>query len=548
MRRVFVAIVSVALAATVFAQSQAPHTASGRPKLVVLMVVDQMRSDYVDRFRDEWTGGLKRLVDEGAWFTRAAYPYLTTVTCVGHATIATGALPHVHGIIQNAWYDRELGHSTTCTLDPSASVVSYGTAQKTGESARFLQVPTFADVMRTEHGARVATVSIKARSAIMLAGHGADAATWLSDNLDGWMTSSAFAASPVPAVASFVAAHPIAADTGKPWTRLLPESRYRETDDGLGEAPPPGWTRTFPHALGAQDDATFRAQWERSPYADAYVGQFAASLVDDLQLGRHDATDVLGVSFSSPDLVGHGFGPDSQEIHDMYAHLDRTIGALLDHLDTTIGRGRYVVALSADHGVTSIPDQLIARGGDAGRLDAGRLHTAFETKAREVAGPGEYVVTVTGNDIYLAAGMYEKLAGKKGAMNDVLDALRHAPGIEAAFSKDDVRKGATSKDRLLHAAALSYVEGRSGDIIIAPKRGWMFMAAGTTHGSASDDDQRVPILLFGAGIKHGAFNTAATPADIAPTLAALCGVTLPKAEGHALQDALARTPTTSSGR
>jgi predicted AlkP superfamily pyrophosphatase or phosphodiesterase len=374
MRRGILPVLALSLAGTVFAQASPPQPAPTRPKLVVLMVVDQMRADYVERFRGDWTGGLKRLVDEGAWFTRAAYPYLTTVTCVGHATISTGALPHVHGIIQNAWYDRELGHSTTCTLDPSATVVSYGTAQKTSESAHFLKVPTLADVMRTEHRAHVATVSIKARSAIMLAGHGADAATWLSDNLDGWMTSSAFSTAPVPAVASFVAEHAIAADLGKPWTRLLPESRYREPDDAPGEAPPPGWTRTFPRSLGTQNDGAYRGQWERSPYGDAYLGRFAAALVDSLQLGRHEATDVLGVSFSSPDLVGHSFGPDSQEIHDMYAHLDQTIGALLDHLDSTVGRGNYVVALSADHGVTPIPEQLAARGMDAGRLDPNRLH------------------------------------------------------------------------------------------------------------------------------------------------------------------------------
>jgi predicted AlkP superfamily pyrophosphatase or phosphodiesterase len=546
MRRTVVFVFAVALAATVFAQASRPQTTPGRPRLVVMIVVDQMRADYVDRFRGDWTGGLKRLVDEGAWFTRAAYPYLTTVTCVGHATISTGALPHVHGIVQNAWYDRELGRSTTCTLDPSAVVVSYGTAQKTSESAHFLKVPTFADVMRTEHGAHVATVSIKARSAIMLAGHGADAATWLSDSLDGWMTSSAFTNAPVPAVASFVAEHAIAADMGKPWTRLLPESRYHEPDDAVGEAPPPGWTRTFPRALGTQNDVAFRGQWERSPYADAYLGRFAASLVDNLQLGRHDATDVLGVSFSSPDLVGHAFGPDSQEIHDMYAHLDQTIGALLDHLDSAVGRGNYAVALSADHGVTPIPEQLTARGLDAGRLDPNRLHDLVEAKARDAAGPGDYVVTVTGNDIYLAAGMYEKLAAKKGAVDAVLDALRHAPGIEAAFSRDEVRRGIASKDRLLHAAALSYVDGRSGDLIIAPKHGWMFFATGATHGTASDDDQRVPIILFGAGIRHGVFSTVATPADIAPTLAALCGITLPKAEGRPLQDALARTPTASA--
>jgi len=526
-----------ALSLLAAAFTAAVPAAPAHPALVVLIVVDQMRADYVDRFRADWTGGLKRLVDEGAWFNRAAYPYLTTVTCVGHATIATGALPRTHGIVQNAWWDRASGHSTTCTFDPSATVVSYGTAQTTSESAHWLLVPTFADVMRTEHHAHVATVALKARSAIMLAGHGSDATTWLSDSLDGWMTSSAFARAPVPAVQTFVASHPMSADLGQAWTRLLPDARYHERDDAEGEAPPAGWTRTFPHAIAAQNSAAARGQWERSPYGDAYVGRFAASLVDNLQLGRHDATDVLGISFSSPDLVGHAFGPDSQEIHDMYAHLDRTIGALLDHLDGAVGRGNYVVALSADHGVTSIPEQLVARGADAGRLDPNAFHALVDERARAAAGDGTYVVSVTGNDIYLKAGMYEKLVATPGALEKVLDALRHAPGIEAAYSKDQVRRGATSHDRLLRAAALGYVEGRSGDLVIAPKPGWIFLAAGATHGTASADDQRVPIILFGAGIVHGVFSTAATPADIAPTLAALCGVTLAHADGHALTNA-----------
>jgi len=541
MRRRHLAIAAAALTAIVFARAPHPQTAAAAPKLAVIIVVDQMRADYVDRFHGEWTGGLKRLVDEGAWFSHAAYPYLTTVTCVGHATISTGTFPHVHGIMQNAWWDREAGRTTTCTFDPTASVVSYGTTQKTSDSPHFLEVPTFTDVMRADRNAHVATVSLKARSAIMLAGHGADAATWLSDSLDGWMTSSAYTTAPVAAVRDFVSHHSIDADVGKTWTRLLPAADYREPDDGVGEAPPTGWTRTFPHVLGSAGlppDATYRAQWERSPFGDAYVERFAAALVDGLKLGRHGTTDVLGVSFSSPDLVGHAFGPDSQEIHDMYAHLDRTIGALLDHLDTSVGRGNYVVALSADHGVTSIPEQLEARGADAGRLTLSSIEHVVDAAAVAAAGEGRYVQNVGGNDIYLAAGMYEKLAAKTGALDAVLEALRRSPGIQAAFTKDQLRHGAASTDRLLRAAALSYVEGRSGDLVIAPKRGWMFFATGATHGTASEDDQHVPILLFGAGIKHGVFTAPATPADIAPTLASLCGVTLPKAEGHALRDAL----------
>jgi len=538
-KRLFISLIFVA--AGVGSVPAAP----GRPKLAVLIVVDQMRADYVDRFRGDWTSGLRRMVADGAWFSHAAYPYLTTVTCVGHATVSTGALPRSHGIMQNAWWDRDRHRSTTCTADPQATVVSYGTAQTTSESAHFLKVPTFADIMRTEHGAHVATVALKARSAIMLAGHGSDATTWLSDSLDGWMTSSAFTPAPVPAVQAFVSRERIDADAGKTWSRLLPAPRYAETDDGLGEAPPDGWTRTFPHALDAVANARYRNQWERSPYADAYVGRFAAALVDGLGLGRHDATDVLGISFSSPDLVGHAFGPDSQEIHDMYAHLDRTIGALLDHLDAAVGHDNYVVALSADHGVTRIPEQALAAGADAGRLDPTAIHSAIEARAHEVAGEGKFVAAVTGNDIYFEPGMYERLTATPQAIDGVLQRLRELPGIAAAFRSEDVRDATGSTDRLRRAAALGYVAGRSGDIVIAPKPGWMFFATGATHGTSSDDDQRVPVIFYGAGVKRGVFTTPATPADVAPTLAALAGVSMPHVDGHVLADALAAPRSTA---
>ena len=535
-------VLAAALAALVFVAVPGAQPRAAAPRLVVLIVVDQMRADYVDRFHDDWSAGLKRLVDEGAWFRRAAYPYLTTVTCAGHATISTGAFPHVHGIFQNGWWDREIGGAVTCTNDTGAKPVSYGGHATGVDTGHRLEVPTFADEMRTRRHAHVVTVSLKARSAIMLAGHGSDATLWLSDSLDGWMSSSAFIDQPNPEVRAIIDQHPIDEDFGKTWTPLLPLARYHERPDNtLGEAPPAGWTTALPHPLTSASghaDAAYHSRWELSPYADAYLGRFAAALADLFRLGHHDDPDVLGVSFSSTDLVGHAFGPDSIEVHDMYAQLDRTIGTLLDHLDSSVGRDNYVVALSADHGVTPIPEEAAADGKDAGRLSSSMITAAIEAKATAVAGAGRYVAAVAGNDIYFAKGMYERLEAAPHGVDSILDALRAAPGIAAAFRGDDVRTGATSKDQVLRAAALSYMPGRSGDVIIAPKPGWVAVAAGTTHGSASEDDQRVPILFYGAGIKKGAYTSAATPADVTPTLASLVGLTLEHAEGHPLQDAL----------
>ena len=375
----------------------------------------------------------------------------------------------------------------------------------------------------------------------MLAGHGGDAVTWLNPTLDGWTTSSAFAETLVPEVQAFVDANPIDADYGKTWTRLLGESHYHSADDAPGEAPPRGWMRWFPHVLkgaGDKPDLDFRVQWERSPYADAYLGRFAAALTEALRLGKRERTDVLAVSFSSLDLVGHAFGPDSQEVQDMLAQLDRTLATLFDRLDALIGPGAYVAALTADHGVTPIPEQRASAGKTAGRIDGNAIITAIEQRMQAAVGPGKYVARMLYNDLYFEPGMYDKVTATPGALQAAIDIARRSPGIEQVFRSDEVVNAAESKDALLRAAALSYFPGRSGDLILSPKAGWMIGALGTTHGSASADDQRVPILFMGAGIKPGEYSQAATPADVTPTLAAVCGISMPKAEGHALRVAL----------
>src|SRR5262249_35804679 len=273
----------------------------------------------------------------------------------------------------------------------------------------------------------------------------------------------------VPAVKAFIEANPIAADFGKSWELTLPASSYSGPDDGIGEAPPPGWTRSFPHVLRGTANAadeTYAAQWERSPFPDAYVGRFAASLTDALQLGKHDGTDVLAVSFSSPDLVGHAFGPRSYEVHDMYVQLDKTIGTLFDRLDALVGKDQWVAALSADHGVTPIPEQLMAEGKDAGRINGGALIDAIEAALKPALGVGQFVTTIDTNDIYLVPGVYEKMLKSRQLTTRVVSAIAAQPGVARVFRGEELRDAASSKDPLLRAAALSYFPGRSGDLII----------------------------------------------------------------------------------
>lgn len=543
--------VSVAAALAVLL-APGSHAAPNTPKLAVIIVVDQMRADYVDRFNGEWTGGLKRMVTQGAWFQQATYPYLTTVTCAGHATISTGSFPNTHGVFQNAWWDRDARRQMPCTEDPHATGVGYGVTVTGGDSPYRLQVPTFGDQMRALRKAHVVALSLKDRSAIMLGGHGGDAVTWLTNTADGWQTSSAYSATGVPAVKAFVDANPLAADFGKTWERVLPAASYSGPDDGLGEAPPEGWTRTFPHTLtgsAGKVDATYFAQWERSPLADAYLGRFAAALVQSLQLGKHEGTDVLAVSFSSPDLVGHKFGPRSHEVQDMYAHLDKTIGTLFDQLDAIVGKDHWVVGLSADHGVTPIPEQLVAEGRDGGRISGGAIVDAIEQVLKPALGEGRHVtvgatalVGVEGrplsstrdmNDIYFEPRVYETISKSKPLTDAVIAAIAAHPGIQRVFRSQELRGAGKSRDPLLRAAALSYFPGRGGDLIFAAKPGWMISSAGTTHGSATADDQRVPVIFFGRGVKPGKYQQATSPADLAPTLAALCGFSM-KAEGHRL--------------
>jgi predicted AlkP superfamily pyrophosphatase or phosphodiesterase len=518
---------------------------AGRPKLVVLIVVDQMRADYLEKYAATFHDGFTRLMKDGEWFTHAAYPYAKTVTCAGHSTVSTGDFPATHGMINNSWLDRASGKMVTCTGDPKASLVMYGAAgtasaagAKTGESDWQMKAPSFAEQLRAQSaGSRVVTISLKARAAISMAGHSADSVTWLSGTQ--LVTSTAFADSPRPELEAFVKSHSIEGEFGK--SLAVQREGHGTTFDVSSVA----------KSTKVSDDLQMKIvpvwvvksidEWEASGFSDAYLEKLAEVEIDKLKLGRGEGADFLAISFSALDLVGHAKGPDSPDVHKTLVYLDATLGELFDVLDHRVGRGNYVVAITGDHGVARVPEIAAKDGVDAGRADVGEL-TSRVTKALAPFGGGEKpVAAFADGDIYFAAGIWEKISADPQPLDAVFAAIRGVAGVADVFRVDQLSELA-EKNSLARAALLSEFPGRGGDLFVITKPNWFFdrrdkagnWGDGTTHGSPYDYDQQVPIILMGAGIRAGKNADAVTPADIAPTFAELTGITIAHTDGHPL--------------
>jgi len=555
-RRSILARISALMVATIALGAHQQQTPSptptiplpaGAPHLVVVIVLDQFRSEYVDWYSKGWTKGLRRMLDRGAVFPENAYPYAATLTCPGHATIGTGTFPATHGMSGNDFYDRALRRLVPCAFDADAVSVPFaGDTGSEHHGPRSLFVPTFADELRRQARVppRVVSLGQKPRTAITLAGRPGPetVAVWEED--DGtWATSTVYSKTPWPDVDEFVRGRVIQNDYGKVWTPLMPPASYQFVDDAAGEGTPGPWLRTFPHPLisrTGKPDLEFVTAWEESPWNDAFLTDLAIHLLRSRKLGTGAGADYLAVSFPSLDHAGHEFGPRSHEVQDNLFRIDANLGRLIDAIEAQVGNS-YVIGLSSDHGVALVPEQVVAQGGDGGRVSTTALRNAINGALNKSMGlTGQFVASIYEEQIALTPGVFDRLRTRPDALGAVRNAIAAVRGIAKVYTMDDIMQ-ATDPDPALRAWQLSYVPGRSGDFAITPKPNWIVRStSGTTHGSFHPYDQRVPLMLFGQGIKPGRYSTRTTPADMAVTFAAMTGIRMPRAEGRALTEALAR--------
>jgi predicted AlkP superfamily pyrophosphatase or phosphodiesterase len=512
------ALASLLLAATAAATpaarpSPVPASVSARPKLVLALAIDQFRYDYLTRFRSEYTGGLRRLLDRGAVFTRARFQHFPTVTAIGHSTYLSGALPALSGIIGNDWYDRTAGRSVTSVSDPAEKIVG-GAGE--GASPRRMLVSTVGDELKIATGskAKVIGLSLKDRSAILPAGHMADLALWYDAQTGRFVTSTFYAAA-LP-----------------DWVARFDEERKADAYGGVswqgGELPKEAGPALYGAVYG-------------SPFGNDLLEALAERAVDAERLGQRGETDLLTVSFSSNDAVGHDKGPDSPEVRDISVRTDRTLGRLFAYLDGRIGMGNVLVTLTADHGVAPVPEVEAARRMPGGRMVAGAVRDAVQAALVQRFGDGQWVVSTSDHSIYVDRRL---VAAKKLDLDQVQDTAKAAaeavPHVLRAYTLHELLAGAATGDPVGSTLANSVQAQRTADVQVVLESYWMFAARGTTHGSMYGYDTHVPVIFMGPGIRSGTYRRDVTVNDIAPTLSEILGVETPSgAAGRVLDEVLA---------
>jgi hypothetical protein len=508
------------------------------PRLVVVIAVDQLPADYLDRFRPWFgPGGFNRFFRTGAVYPRARYEHVTTETCPGHAVMLTGSYATVNGIVANQWYDPVQGRPVYCAEDGSATLVG---ARGGGRSPRRLLGATVGDLLdlSTAGRSRVVTVSAKDRAAIMLGGQRADAAYWIVDTL--FATSSWYRPDLPAWVRAVNGAGPVTRYFGTRWDRLLPASVYAAVgpDDVAAEGEVEGMGRTFPHRIVDLDG------FDYSPMADQAVAEFAMRAVREEGMGRDSIPDLLAIGLSATDRIGHVYGPNSQEIMDQIIRLDRTLARLFAFFDRTVGPGRTLVVLTSDHGVAPLPEKL-----DEGR-PAGprRIEPAVLDSAVSLALTGRYgrpagsgwVSYDESPMLYLSrTALASRKVGLEDAERVAQAALLAVTGVSNAVTGVELtrlRAGGAESD-----VVRSYYPARGADVYYFLDPYWLPTtdSTGTGHGSAWRYDQEVPLLWFGPGVRSGIRTEKATVADLAPTLAVLLGVPTPGgAQGRVLGEML----------
>lgn len=520
------------------------------PRLVVILVVDQGRADYLERF-GPWlgSGGFRRLEREGTTFASARYRHAITQTAPGHAQMSTGAFAERHGIIGNDWLDRTRGRMVNSVEDEASPLIGVAPAElgpiralvpdRSGRSPRHLLTGTLADVLKARHGeaCRVVAVSAKDRAAILLAGHRGDLALW--QEAGRFVSARHYGASLPGWVMDFNRRNPPSTHFGSSWERMLPAAIYERVqgpDDAEGEETGLGLGRTFPHVINGGEPAPgrrFLTAFEASPFAAVQLGGLARRAISEERLGRHAGTDFLGVSFSSFDELGHRYGPDSHEIMDAFLRLDQVLADVLAHLDAEVGLDRCVIALTADHGVAPLPER---RGPGALRLDLGTIDSGVRAALGKRFGPAPAEGWFFRENLayHVTPGAALHFGGADLVAREIVAALRAMPAVAAAFSAEELNGSAENAMRA--AAVRSWNADRRRDVLFFPRPNAVpHEGTGTTHGTPWEYDTRVPLIFRGPGIPRGAVRAEEVGIeDLAPTLAARAGLTMPEAQGRDL--------------
>lgn len=511
------------------------QTTQERPKLIVGIIVDQMRQEYLYRFKDRFVeGGFKQFSDQGFVMTNAHYNYIPTYTGPGHASVYTGTTPATHGIIANDWYNRQLGRLINCVGDSTVTNVG-GTAENGNISPRNMLTTTITDELRFSTGKRskVVGVAIKDRGAILPAGHTGDA-YWYDDVNGDFMTSTYYYDSlTLPKWVSDFNSKKIP-DTylTQTWNPLYPIESYKNSlpDDNSYEGVFIGKTTpTFPYNLDSLKAANGGyGMITSTPFGNSLTLDFAYAAIEGEKLGQRGETDFLAVSFSSPDYIGHRFGPSSIEIEDNYLRLDQELAKFFEYLDQKIGKGQYLVFLTADHAVAEVPGYMVSEEVPAGNFNSGMVLGQLKGFALAMYGEGDWVLNFSNEQIFLNKDLArEKKLDFDKMQKDFAEFVLRFKGVKEAYTASDLRTQDFTKNRP-QLLQMGYNHKASGDVLLILEPGWLAGGQrGTTHGSGYSYDTHVPISFYGWGIKQGQSSAYTTVTDIAPTLSVLLQIKFP---------------------
>jgi predicted AlkP superfamily pyrophosphatase or phosphodiesterase len=529
MKRIF----GTALLLTLWIGQVTAQTNSTKPKLIVGIVVDQMRQDYLYKYADRYgEGGFKRLVKDGFMMKNGHYNYVPTYTGPGHASVYTGTTPATHGIISNGWYLRSSGQFMYCAGDSTVSNVG-GTPGNGQISPRNLLTTTITDELRfaTNKRSKVVGVAIKDRGASLPAGHLGDA-YWFDTENGEFMTSTYYHESLPKWVQDFNERKLVDEYLTQTWETLYPIETYVQSiaDDNSYESTFIGKdSPTFPYNLAELKEKNGGPGLiTPTPFGNTLTLDFAIAALEGEDLGKGTDTDFLAVSFSSPDYIGHRFGPSSVELEDTYLRLDQELEKLLNYLDKTYGKDQYLIFLTADHGVAEIATYMEAEKVPAGNLNVGYITAQLKGYMSARFGEGDWILSVSNEQVFIN----EKLVRDKD-MNladiedELVNFLLRFRGIKEVYTATAMRNTDFSSSR---ASLLQngYNFKSSGNLLLIFEPGWLTGGAkGTSHGTGFTYDTHVPILFFGWNVKSGSSSRYASITDIAPTLSMMLGIRLP---------------------